>query len=91
MTLTANAARNARLHADSFIRNQGTVTFFRGSNLGTSPVASQAAGTTNITFTQAPIFEGRGRGGGNDDRQHPGGSLWIDLDLGYLWGGTCPL
>jgi len=60
VTLTANAARNARLHADSFIRNQGTVTFFRGSNLGTSPVASQAAGTTNITFTQAPILKGGG-------------------------------
>jgi autotransporter-associated beta strand protein len=60
VSVAANASRNARLNADSFIQNPGTVTYFRGTNLGKNAVASQTAGSANVTFTNAPSLSGGG-------------------------------
>jgi fibronectin-binding autotransporter adhesin len=60
VTVSAGANRNARLTADSFVREQGSLVLFRGSNLGLNSIASQTAGSANIVFTTAPTLSGTG-------------------------------
>lgn len=53
-----NAAKPLVLNAGSLTRNTGGTVLFRGTDLGTSPTASSAAGKANITFTTAPTLLG---------------------------------
>jgi autotransporter-associated beta strand protein len=63
MTLSANAARNLRLEAGSFVRNAGTTVLFRGSDLGVSPIAAQTAGDANLQFGTVTLSGGDGVAG----------------------------
>jgi autotransporter-associated beta strand protein len=62
--ISPDASRNTRLTADSFTRENGGVALFRGTNLGVNTVASQTAGSSNITFTNAPTLTGGGGAAG---------------------------
>jgi autotransporter-associated beta strand protein len=64
VTVTANAAKNARLEAGSFARNAGATVLFRGSTLGASTIASQTAGNANVQFDLAPTLVGAGGAAG---------------------------
>ena len=64
VSVSASASRNSLLNADRLVQNEGTVTFFRGANLGTATVASQTAGVANITFNNAPSLSGAGGAAG---------------------------
>ncbi len=64
VSLAPNGATNTRLTADSFVQNARTVTFFRGTNLGVNTLASQTAGSANISFTNAPSLVGGGGAAG---------------------------
>ncbi len=63
VTVTANAAKNAKLTSGSFVRNAGSSTLFRGSNMGLSTIASLTAGSANIVFGTAPTLVGNGTAG----------------------------
>lgn len=60
VSINPNVGRNARLTADSFVRNARTAMLFRGTNLGASPIADQVAGSANIVFANAPTLVGGG-------------------------------
>ena len=63
VTLTPNAATNTQLTAGSLVRANNAVVLFRGTNLGTTAIASPAANTSNIVFTSAPTAQLVGGGG----------------------------
>lgn len=58
VSISPNAARNARLEAGSFVRNAGSSILFRGTDLGVSTIASQTAGDANIKFDITPDLVG---------------------------------
>ncbi len=60
ITLSPNAARNARLTAGSLVRANNGVALIRGTNLGVSPIADSAAGKSNISLGTAPTLSGAG-------------------------------
>ncbi|EDY17383.1 autotransporter-associated beta strand repeat protein [Chthoniobacter flavus Ellin428] len=65
VTLQADPAQNTQLDASSFIRNPGATILFRGTNLGTSSIASSTANSSNIVFTTAPTLSGGGGAAGS--------------------------
>jgi hypothetical protein len=61
---TSATARNALVTAGSFARNAGSTVLFRGTNLGTTTIASATGGVANIAFTTAPTLSGALGGSG---------------------------
>lgn len=59
VTVSSNAARNARVTAESFVRDGGSTVLFRGTNLGTNAIGS-GTNSANIVFTTAPTLTGTG-------------------------------
>jgi autotransporter-associated beta strand protein len=64
VTLTS-AGMNTQLVADSLVRANSAVAFFRGTGLGTTAISSPAINTSNIKFTTAPTTELVGGDGTN--------------------------
>jgi len=65
VTLQPNSAQNTQLLANNFVRNPGATILFRGTNLGTSSIASAATNTSNIVFTTPPTLSGGGGAAGS--------------------------
>ena len=63
VTITPNAAQNARLNAGSFAHSTGSLILFRGTGLGANSIVSATAGSANISFTTAPALSGSGAAG----------------------------
>ncbi len=59
VTVSSNAARNARLTVSAYEREAGNLTLFRGTNLGTNAIGS-GTNSANIVFTTAPTLSGTG-------------------------------
>lgn len=64
VNISPNSNRNTRLVADSFVRDDYGVAYFRGTNLGANTIASQTANSSNIVFTNAPALTGGGGAAG---------------------------
>ncbi len=64
VNINPNASRHTRLNADAFVRENGGVVLFRGTNLGVNTIASQTANSASITFTNAPSLTGAGGAAG---------------------------
>ena len=60
VSVTPNAAKNARLTASSLIRTNNGIVLLRGTMLGSNAIVSAVAGNANISLTTAPAVIGGG-------------------------------
>ena len=58
-----NATRNAVIEIGELVNVYGSLTWFRGTELGLSPIEDKKAGAASIKFVTAPMLSGSGAAG----------------------------
>jgi autotransporter-associated beta strand protein len=88
ITLTPHSTKNTLLQANSFVRNAGSTLLFRGTGLGANTIASAAANSTNIAFTNAPALLGGGGAAGTSTVSILAGAFGDTSAAGSGFGAT---